>query len=79
MRAAIYYAAEKRRVPVELSEELFAKVRSTIQEARAVAASGKCPPPLKNDPRCLYCSAYPICLPNESLVVGESRAGREAG
>src|SRR5438552_1463748 len=65
-RAAIYYAADKRRVSVELSEELFVKVRSTIEEARAVAASGRCPPPLKNDPRCLYCSAYPICLPNES-------------
>jgi CRISP-associated protein Cas1 len=65
-RGAIYYAADKRRVPVELSEELFLKVRRAIEEARAVAASGRCPPPLKNDPRCLYCSAYPICLPNES-------------
>lgn len=66
VRGAIYYAADKRRVPVEFSEELFEKVRNAITEARAVAASGKCPPPLKNDARCLYCSAYPICLPNES-------------
>lgn len=66
-RGAIYYAADKRRVPVELNDELFLKVRQAIEEARAVAASGRCPPPLKNDPRCLYCSAYPICLPNESL------------
>jgi CRISPR-associated protein Cas1 len=67
VRGAIYYAADKRRVPVEFSEELFSKVRKAIEEARAVAASGLCPPPLKNDARCLYCSAYPICLPNESL------------
>jgi CRISPR-associated protein Cas1 len=67
VRGAIYYAADKRRVPVEFSEELFDKVRKAIEDARAVAASGKCPPPLKNDARCLYCSAYPICLPNESL------------
>lgn len=67
VRGAIYYAADKRRVPVDFSEELFAKVRKAIEDARAVAASGKCPPPLKNDARCLYCSAYPICLPNESL------------
>jgi CRISPR-associated protein Cas1 len=66
IRGAIYYAADKRRVPVEFSEELFSKVRKAIEEARAVAASGQCPPPLKNDARCLYCSAYPICLPNES-------------
>lgn len=67
VRGAIYYAADKRRVPVEFTEELFEKVRISITQARDVAASGKCPPPLKNDARCLYCSAYPICLPNESL------------
>ncbi len=67
VRGAIYYAADKRRVPVDFSEELFEKVRTAIAEAKALAASGHCPPPLKNDARCLYCSAYPICLPNESL------------
>jgi CRISPR-associated protein Cas1 len=67
VRGSIYYAADKRRVPVEFSEGLFARVRSTIEEARSVAASGKCPLPLRNDARCLYCSAYPICLPNETL------------
>jgi CRISP-associated protein Cas1 len=78
VRGAIYYAADKRRVPVEFSEELFAKVRTAIEEARAVAASGRCPPPLKNDARCLYCSAYPICLPNESLWWGKRRKTTEA-
>jgi CRISPR-associated protein Cas1 len=73
VRGAIYYAADKRRVPVEFSEELFSKVRKAIEEARAVAASGFCPPPLKNDARCLYCSAYPICLPNESHWWGKRR------
>lgn len=67
VRGAIYYAADKRRVPVELTEELFEKVRKAIADAKQIASSGKCPPPLKNDARCLYCSAYPICLPNESL------------
>ncbi len=77
VRGAIYYAADKRRVPVEFTEELFQKVRDTIKEAREVAASGKCPPPLKNDVRCLYCSAYPICLPNESLWWARARAEAE--
>lgn len=79
VRGAIYYAAEKRRVPVDLSEELFAKVRRAIEEARAVAASGHCPPPLKNDVRCLYCSAYPICLPNESLWWARRRKAADEG
>jgi len=67
VRGGIYYAADKRRVPVEFNEDLFAKVRKALDDARAVAASGRCPPPLKNDARCLYCSAYPVCLPNETL------------
>ena len=67
VRGAIYYAADKRRVPVEFTDELFDKVRKSVADAKQIAAIGKCPPPLKNDARCLYCSAYPICLPNESL------------
>ena len=79
VRGWIYYAADKRRVPVELSEELFAKIRSTTKEARAVARSGQCPPPLRNDPRCLYCSAYPICLPNETQWRSKRRKPAETG
>ena len=66
VRGWIYYAEDKRRVPVEFTDELLAKVRTAIDEAKALARAGKCPPPLKNDPRCLFCSAYPICLPGES-------------
>ena len=65
--AKIYYAADKRHVPVEVNEELLGKVRQAIDDAKQTAIGGKCPPPLKNDPRCLGCSAYPICLPNESF------------
>ncbi|MBZ0220881.1 MAG: CRISPR-associated endonuclease Cas1 [Candidatus Methylomirabilis sp.] len=65
--AAIYYAGDRRRVPVTLSEDALARVPRLVQEARAVAASTVCPPPLENDARCQYCSAYPVCLPGESL------------
>lgn len=64
--AAVYYAEDKRRVPVPLSEELFAKTLAALAEARALAAGGKMPPPLVNDRRCDFCSAYPVCLPRES-------------
>ncbi|MCX7826579.1 MAG: CRISPR-associated protein Cas4, partial [Verrucomicrobiae bacterium] len=57
--ATIYYAADKRRVQVEINEALLTKTRQAIAAAKALAASGRCPPPLKNDPRCLGCSAYP--------------------
>lgn len=65
-RGWIYYAEDKRRLPVELDAALFDKTRQGILDAKALAASGHCPPPLVRDPRCLVCSAYPICLPNES-------------
>lgn len=65
-RGWIYYAEDKRRVPVDLTPELREQTLSALAAAKAQAASGHCPPPLVRDPRCLYCSAYPICLPNES-------------
>jgi len=78
VRGAIYYAADKRRVPVEFTGELFDQVRKAITDAKQIASSGKCPPPLRNDARCLYCSAYPICLPNESLWWSKRRKAMEA-
>lgn len=65
-RASVYYAADRRHVSVELTPGLFARTREAIVSARALAASGRLPPPLINDIRCNYCSAYPVCLPNES-------------
>ncbi|MCX6969225.1 MAG: CRISPR-associated endonuclease Cas1 [Verrucomicrobia bacterium] len=51
---------------VLLTADLRTACIGKLHEARAVALSGQCPPPLKDDARCLYCSAYPVCLPNES-------------
>lgn len=64
--ASIYYAADKRHVHFPLTEELLTTVRQKIADAKALADSKQCPPPLRNDPRCYGCSAYSICLPNES-------------
>jgi CRISPR-associated protein Cas1 len=75
--AEIYYAAEKRRVPIELTDDLLNRTRQAITDAKTLGASRHFPPPLKNDPRCLGCSAYPICLPNESLWWARARAEAE--
>jgi CRISP-associated protein Cas1 len=71
--AAIYYAEDKRRVLVGLTEELFAKTRAALAEARTVAAAGKLPSPLVEDRRCDFCSAYPVCLPRESAWWAQAR------
>jgi CRISPR-associated protein Cas1 len=64
--ASVFYAAEKRRVPVNLTEAFQDEILRLRDEAAQVASSGVCPPPLRGDPRCLHCSAYPVCLPEES-------------
>jgi CRISP-associated protein Cas1 len=66
VRASIYYASERRRVPVPLTLELQASTLEAIRAARELATTATCPPPLRDDPRCLHCSAYAVCLPNES-------------
>ena len=71
--ATVYYAAEKKRVTFPLTDELFARVHTTLAEARRVAASGKLPPPLLDDARCNHCSAYPVCLPRESAWWAQAR------
>lgn len=63
--AGIYYAEIKRRVYVELNQELFDSFYCYLKQARELAATVKCPPPLCSA-RCFSCSAYPICLPFES-------------
>lgn len=77
-RGWIYYAADKRRVEVPLIDMLFNQCLRLLEEARAVAATGQCPPALVDDPRCLTCSAYPICLPNESAYWAEGKGGKRA-
>lgn len=76
--AFIYYAAEKRRVSVDISEERINACVEKIVEAKSLASRGECPPPLEDDPRCLYCSAYPICLPGESAFWRLAKDGNVA-
>jgi CRISP-associated protein Cas1 len=75
--AAIFYAADRRRVPVVLDEALFTLVRETLAAARALAASARMPQPLVDDVRCLHCSAYALCLPRESAWWRQTRAERD--
>jgi CRISPR-associated protein Cas1 len=64
--ASVFYAADRRRVPVELSVESKTRCIETIRSIRSSLDQGTIPPPLKRDWRCSYCSAYPVCLPAES-------------
>lgn len=65
--AAIYYAGMRKRVYVELTDDLYAEFHHYLTEAKRVANEQVCPPPMC-DARCLSCSAYPVCLPFESRI-----------
>ena len=62
----IYYAGDKRKVEVQLTDTLLVQCRAYIDKAVKMAKSGVMPAALCGDSRCLYCSLYPVCLPEES-------------
>lgn len=62
----IYYISSKRRVTIPFDEELIALTRRQISQFKMTAASGICPPPLEDSPKCPRCSLVGICLPDET-------------
>jgi len=67
----IYFAQERRRVPVPITLELEGIVRGAVARARALVLRGACPPPLVDDPKCFGCSLAGICLPDEVKLLQE--------
>lgn len=61
----IYFAAERRRVPIEQTADLEFAVHKAVARARELSLRGKMPPPLEDDPKCFGCSLSGICLPDE--------------
>ncbi|MBI1366037.1 MAG: CRISPR-associated endonuclease Cas1 [Alphaproteobacteria bacterium] len=63
---ALWYAASRERVRVELSPALRETTLRAISELRLAAASGRRPPPLIDSPKCVRCALAGICLPDET-------------
>jgi CRISPR-associated protein Cas1 len=68
----VYYRTTGQRVRVEFDEALIAETRRLASAAWALAATGEIPPPLVDSPKCPGCSLVGICLPDETLAVGEA-------
>ncbi|MEX1128056.1 MAG: CRISPR-associated endonuclease Cas1 [Vicinamibacterales bacterium] len=64
--AVAYYYETKQRVRVPVDEELVTETLDALGAARAIAASGRIPPPLVDSPKCPRCSLVGICLPDET-------------
>ena len=69
----LYFVGSKRRVTVPFDDALERRTRELLVEARAMAASGVIPPPLRDSPKCPRCSLVGICLPDEVAFLGEGR------
>ncbi len=70
-KVTLYYAAERRRIELPVTDELRRESLATLESARCCAA-GPRPAPLVNDSKCPRCSLQPFCLPDE---VNFERAG----
>jgi CRISPR-associated exonuclease Cas4 len=70
-RGAIFYGASRRRRDVEFDDRLRAFTKNAILRFRALIASGRSPPAVR-DARCTHCSLATVCLP--SLTDGRRSA-----
>jgi CRISPR-associated protein Cas1 len=64
--AEVYYGETRRRVRVELTDELLDSTRRLVEEARAVGSGIQAPLPLVDSPKCTRCSLVGLCLPDET-------------
>jgi CRISP-associated protein Cas1 len=67
----IYYAQDRQRVELPISEGLIARTLEAAARVRALADSGLMPPPLEDSPKCHGCSLVGICLPDETRALAE--------
>lgn len=71
-RGFVWFAGSRRRVEVPITASLRARVLTLRDEARRIASSDRCPPPLIDSPKCESCSLAPVCLPDEHNVLSNS-------
>lgn len=72
----IYYAKDRQRVEVDITDALIGRTLGAVERVRELSASGQLPPPLEDSPKCHGCSLVGICLPDETraLASGEREA-----
>jgi CRISPR-associated endonuclease Cas1/CRISPR-associated protein Cas4 len=61
----LYFGESRTRVRVAFDDELIELTREAVAGLRALAESGRLPPPLVDSPKCVRCSLAGICLPDE--------------
>lgn len=62
----VYYYETKQRVRIAITDTLIQQTVNALASARALAETGRIPPPLVDSPKCPRCSLVTICLPDET-------------
>ncbi len=81
-RGEIFYWGSRRRVEVLFDDALRAQTEQAADQARALLAADRMPPPLVGPrggmaPKCRHCSLQPVCLPVETAqLAAGGRGGR---
>ncbi len=74
-RGEIYYAKDRRRVPIAINDALIARTLEAAARIRELCAEGLIPPPLDDSPKCNGCSLVGICLPDETRALAKAPVG----
>jgi CRISP-associated protein Cas1 len=67
--AAIYFAADRRRVSIAIDESLVSLTLDAVGRAKNIVQAGVLPDPLVDSPKCDGCSLVGICLPDETNLL----------
>lgn len=65
----IYYAKDRQRVHIEITEWLIEQTLRARARALSLLDAGVLPPPLEDSPKCHGCSLVGICLPDETRAL----------
>lgn len=68
-RGAFWFAGSRQRVEVPFDDELIARTKAAVAQARVIAAAKTPPPPLVASPKCIGCSLAGLCLPDETNLL----------
>lgn len=68
----IYYAKDRKRVPIDIDDWLVEHTLYAIERVRELIAKRVLPPPLEDSPKCNGCSLVGICLPDETRALTQN-------
>ncbi len=70
--AYLYFAGDRRRTRIAITDTLIQITLGAAERAREIAEAEEAPPPLDDSPKCNGCSLIGICLPDEVTFLAKA-------